>query len=207
MPIINYPSGPLDANCFIYHNDKDAIIIDPAEETSTIINKLQELGITPRAILLTHLHFDHAYGCAALKEATKLPVFAGQGDMDIASELLYSATRYKLPAVTPFEMEALSPGDYDFGSIKCTAFHVPGHSPGSIAYYVPEGKAVFTGDVLFYRSIGRTDLGGGSFEVLAKSIREKLYTLPPETTAFCGHGRETSIGDEARMNPFCSLNA
>jgi len=207
MPILTYPSGPLDVNCYICHNDKDAIIIDPAEETSTLMDKLKELGVTPRAILLTHLHFDHTYGCAALRKVTGLPILAGQEDIDIASELLYSATRYNLPAVTPFEMEAISPGDYDFGSIKCTAFHVPGHSPGSIAYYVPAEKAVFTGDVLFYRSIGRTDLGGGSFDVLAKSIREKLYTLPPETSAFCGHGQSTSIGDEARLNPFCSLNA
>ena len=205
MPILTYPSGPLDVNCYICHNNKDAIIIDPAEETNTIMDKLKELGLTPRAIMLTHLHFDHAYGCAAIKRATNLPIFAGQGDMDMASELLYSATRFKLPAVETFEMEALNPGDYDFGSIKCTVLHVPGHSPGSLAYYIPAEKAVFTGDVLFHRSIGRTDLGGGSFEVLAKSIREKLYTLPAETDVFCGHGPKTSIGDEARLNPFCSL--
>lgn len=206
MPILTYPSGPLDANCHIYYNEKDAIIIDPAVETDLILNKLKELNVELRAILLTHLHFDHAYGCASLKKATNLPVYAGQEDIDKIDELLASAKRYGLPEVDSFEVDALSAGDYTFGSIECTAFHVPGHSPGSIAYYVPAGKAVFTGDVLFYRSIGRTDLPCGSFDILAKSIREKLYTLPLETTAFCGHGPETSIKDETLLNPFCSLN-
>ena len=205
MPILTYPSGALDANCHIYYNKKDAIIIDPAEETSEILNKLKELNVELKAILLTHAHFDHAYGCATLKEATKLPVFAGQEDIDIADQLMASAKRYGLPEVKNFEMEAICEGDYTFGSIECKVFHVPGHSPGSLAYYIPAENAVFTGDVLFYRSIGRTDLPSGSFEVLATSIREKLYTLPPETTAFCGHGLETSIGDETRLNPFCTL--
>lgn len=205
MPILTYPSGPLDANCHIYYNEKDAIIIDPSEETNFILNKLKELKVEIRAILLTHLHFDHSYGCAALKKASNLPIFAGQEDIDIMGELFYSAIRYNLPQVQNFEVQAISPGEHDFGSIKCTVLHVPGHSPGSLAYYVPAAEAVFTGDVLFYRSIGRTDLPAGNFDILAKSIREKLYTLPKGTTAYCGHGLETSIDDEARLNPFCPL--
>ena len=202
MPILTYPTGPLDVNCHIYHNNKDAIIIDPAEDTRFVMDKLKELGVKLQAILLTHMHFDHVYGCAALRKETGLPVFAGQGDMDIAEALMSSAKKYGLPPVAEFEAQALEAGKYDFGSIQCTALHVPGHSPGSLAYYVPAEQAVFTGDVLFYRSIGRTDLGAGDFDLLAKSIREQLYTLPPETKAFCGHGLETSIGDEMRLNPF-----
>lgn len=205
MPVLTYPSGPLEANCHIYYNDKDAIIMDPAEETAEMLDKLKSLGVQLQAILLTHLHFDHAYGCANLQKETGLPVYAGQKDIDMAEVLLYSAQRFGLPTVQDFSMEALSEGTHKFGSITCKAIAVPGHSQGSLAYYIPEEKVIFTGDVLFYRSIGRSDLPGGNHTTLCTNIREKLFTLPSDTTAYCGHGMETNIGDEARMNPHCSL--
>lgn len=207
MPVLTYPSGPLDVNCCLCFNDKDAIIIDPAVETDLIVEKLQELNLTLRAILLTHMHFDHVYGAEELqKRFPHLPIYAGADDIAMAMIHFLSAHRFGLPEVNPFDAEALAEGEYDFGSLKCHVMQVPGHSPGSLAYYVPSENVVFTGDVLFYRSIGRTDLPQGDFSLLANSIRTKLYTLPDNTTAYCGHGLETNIGDEKRSNPFVAAN-
>ncbi len=206
MPILSYPMGPLEVNCYLYHNGTDAIIIDPAGnnqgDVAELLRVLDENKLTLRAILLTHLHFDHAYGCAALQKATGLTVYAAQEDMDAADMLLRSASRFGLPNVEEFSFTALEAGESDFGSIHCKIFHVPGHSPGSLVYYIEEEKAVFTGDVLFYLSIGRTDLYGGDFATLKKHIKEKLYTLPADTRVYPGHGLESSIGFEEDRNPY-----
>ncbi len=201
MPIITAPSGPLDANSHLYHNGKDAIIIDPLDEIEEIKSFLSSNNLTLQAILLTHLHFDHAYGCADAQKAYNLPVYVGKEDIKIADELL-SSVRFGMPKVPTFKMEELEEGTQQFGSITCQVLHCPGHSPGSLVYYIQEEKAVFTGDVLFYRSIGRSDLPGGNFKILEKSIQDKIYSLPDETTVYCGHGPETSVGDEKRQNAF-----
>lgn len=167
-----------------------------------ILTEIKNRKLTIQGILLTHMHFDHVYGCAELESFVKTPVMAGQGDIEISDILISSAARYGLPKVDEFHPVPLEEGIHKFGSIEVDVRAVPGHSPGSLAYYIKEENIVFTGDVLFYRSVGRSDLPKGDFETLAKSIREKLYTLPENTVVYCGHGPETTIGDERIKNSF-----
>lgn len=202
MPVLTFPLGPLETNCHLYYKGADALIIDPSGHMVEILTEIKNRKLTIQGILLTHMHFDHVYGCAELESFVKTPVMAGQGDIEISDILISSAARYGLPKVDEFHPVPLEEGIHKFGSIEVDVRAVPGHSPGSLAYYIKEENIVFTGDVLFYRSVGRSDLPKGDFETLAKSIREKLYTLPENTVVYCGHGPETTIGDERIKNSF-----
>lgn len=202
MPVLTFPLGPLETNCHLYYKGTDALIIDPSGHMVEILTEIKNRKLTIQGILLTHMHFDHVYGCAELESFVKTSVMAGQGDIEISDILISSAARYGLPKVDEFHPVPLEEGIHKFDSIEVDVRAVPGHSPGSLAYYIKEENIVFTGDVLFYRSVGRSDLPKGDFETLAKSIREKLYTLPENTVVYCGHGPETTIGDERIKNSF-----
>lgn len=203
MPVLSFPYGPLEANAHLLHNGSDAIIADPPDNTQEILDVLAAQKLTLRAILCTHLHFDHVSGCAALHEATGLPIFVGKQDWELRDELLGRAMLFGMAPVRPFEGSILEPGTHSWGSLECQVIHTPGHSPGSLCYYFAKEKALLGGDVLFYRSVGRSDLPGGNSQTLFDSIRTRLYTLPADTVVYTGHGMETSIGAEAAHNPFC----
>ncbi|MFG6359133.1 MBL fold metallo-hydrolase [Taurinivorans muris] len=205
MPVLTFSLGPLETNCHLYQNGTDALIIDPSGHMVDILTEIKNKKLKIQGILLTHLHFDHVYGCAELESFMDTPIMAGKEDIEISDVLISSAVRYGLPKVDEFHPVPLAEGIHKFGSIEVDVRHVPGHSPGSLAYYIKDENIVFTGDVLFYRSIGRSDLPMGDFELLAKSIREKLYTLPENTVVYCGHGPETTIGDERIKNSFVRI--
>ena len=205
MPVLTFSLGPLENNCHLYQNGTDALIIDPSGHMVDILTEIKNKKLKIQGILLTHLHFDHVYGCAELESFMDTPIMAGKEDIEISDVLISSAVRYGLPKVDEFHPVPLAEGIHKFGSIEVDVRHVPGHSPGSLAYYIKDENIVFTGDVLFYRSIGRSDLPMGDFELLAKSIREKLYTLPENTVVYCGHGPETTIGDERIKNSFVRI--
>ena len=205
MPVLTFSLGPLETNCHLYQNGTDALIIDPSGHMVDILTEIKNKKLKIQGILLTHLHFDHVYGCAELESFMDTPIMAGQEDIEISDVLISSAVRFGLPKVDEFHPVPLAEGIHKFGSIEVDVRHVPGHSPGSLAYYIKDENIVFTGDVLFYRSIGRSDLPMGDFELLAKSIREKLYTLPENTVVYCGHGPETTIGDERIKNSFVRI--
>ena len=205
MPVLTFSLGPLETNCHLYQNGTDALIIDPSGHMVDILTEVKNKKLKIQGILLTHLHFDHVYGCAELESFMDTPIMAGKEDIEISDVLISSAVRYGLPKVDEFHPVPLAEGIHKFGSIEVDVRHVPGHSPGSLAYYIKDENIVFTGDVLFYRSIGRSDLPMGDFEQLAKSIREKLYTLPENTVVYCGHGPETTIGDERIKNSFVRI--
>lgn len=205
MPVLTFSLGPLETNCHLYQNGTDALIIDPSGHMVDILTEVKNKKLKIQGILLTHLHFDHVYGCAELESFMDTPIMAGKEDIEISDVLISSAVRYGLPKVDEFHPVPLAEGIHKFGSIEVDVRHVPGHSPGSLAYYIKDENIVFTGDVLFYRSIGRSDLPMGDFELLAKSIREKLYTLPENTVVYCGHGPETTIGDERIKNSFVRI--
>ena len=205
MPVLTFSLGPLETNCHLYQNGTDALIIDPSGHMVDILTEIKNKKLKIQGILLTHLHFDHVYGCAELESFMDTPIMAGKEDIEISDVLISSAVRYGLPKVDEFHPVPLAEGIHKFGSIEVDVRHVPGHSPGSLAYYIKDENIVFTGDVLFYRSIGRSDLPMGDFEQLAKSIREKLYTLPENTVVYCGHGPETTIGDERIKNSFVRI--
>lgn len=205
MPVLTFTYGPLENNAYLVHNGKDAIIADPPDKTSLVLNALKQEGLTLRAILLTHLHFDHASGCAALSEAIGLPVQVGREDWEMKDTLLSRGMLFGLPEVPAFKAEILAPGRYAWGGIECEVIHAPGHSAGSLCYHIPREKALLAGDVLFYRSVGRSDFPGGDTDTLCRSLRERIYTLPPDTVVYPGHGPVTTVGEEAAHNPFCSV--
>lgn len=206
MPVLTFPFGPLEANAYLLHNGRDAVAADPPDDASLILDQARAKNLTLRAILLTHLHFDHVGGCAAMARATGLPVFVGKEDWDIRDVLLSRGMTFGMPPAPAFEAEPLEPGPVPagaWGSLECTVIHAPGHSPGSLCYYFPQEKALLAGDVLFRRSIGRADLPGGDFDTLCRSLRQSIYTLPPDTVVYPGHGEPTTVGSEAAANPFC----
>ncbi len=207
MPVLTFPFGPLEANAYLLHNGRDAVVADPPDDPVRVLDVIRDNHLTLRAILLTHLHFDHAGGCAAMSAAAGLPVRAGREDWDLRDSLLSGGMLFSLPPVPAFDAEVLEPGPVPvgtWGSLNCTVLHVPGHSPGSLCYYFPEEKALLAGDVIFYRSVGRTDLPGGDFDTLCHALRSVVYTLPPDTVIYPGHGEPTTVGGEAAFNPFCS---
>ena len=127
MPVLTFTYGPLENNAYLVHNGKDAIIADPPDETTLVLNALKQEGLTLRAILLTHLHFDHASGCAALSEAIGLPVQVGREDWEMKDTLLSRGMLFGLPEVPAFKAEILAPGRYAWGGIECEVIHAPGH--------------------------------------------------------------------------------
>lgn len=173
-----------------------------------MIGHLQQHGLQPLAVLLTHAHFDHIGAVDDVRETYSIPVYVHTEEQDWLQDASLNGSALFMmgrsitakPADELIEKE----GTLSIGSFTFEVFETPGHSPGSVSYYSKEAAAVFSGDVLFQMSIGRTDLPGGSFNELIMSIEEKLFTLPDETAVLCGHGPETTIGFEKANNPFLS---
>ena len=204
MRIHTFPLGPLETNCYLLVEGSEAVAIDPGGNPASLVQYLSANKLKLVAILDTHLHFDHVLGNADLAAATGAPIYANNlDDFLVRPEL--SGSRYGLPETPPFEHVQQEEGELTLMGLACKVFHTPGHTPGSLSYYFPAAGALFAGDVLFYRSVGRTDLPGGDFNTLRNAIRGKLFTLPPETVVYPGHGPATTIGDEQRGNPFIGL--
>lgn len=204
--------GPIQANCVLL-GDADAgelVVIDPGEEAERIVDRIRASGLRPKAILHTHGHLDHVGGTADLARLLggKLPIGLHPDEIEFYRNAPLQARMFGLEVDTPPEPDLmLRNGDtVSVGSLELEVRHTPGHSPGGICFITSSADEALAivGDVLFAGSIGRTDLMGGSFEVLERSIREQLYTLSDETRVICGHGPETTIGRERASNPFVS---
>lgn len=149
------------------------------------------------------MHFDHLYGVAALAAETHATVYTPEKDKVIASTVLGQGGSSGFPAVLKFDSVSIEPGNKtEFAGLECKVLSVPGHTPGSVAYYFKKEKSVFAGDTLFLESIGRTDFPFSSHEQLVTSIRSELFSLPDDTIVYPGHGPETSIGYEKEHNAF-----
>lgn len=182
----------------------DPGMIEPGEENA-LVNYIERNGLTVTHVINTHLHVDHAVGDKFVADKFKVPVLGHKSDETLGARMQQQAMmfgmREKLDAVSLTSY--LEDGDkVKVGEGELDVLHVPGHSPGSIALYDPEGKYVIVGDALFDGSIGRTDLPGGDFGTLINSIRSKLLTLPDDTTVYPGHGPATTIGREKKYNPY-----
>lgn len=203
MSVAVFPLGPLGTNSYIIDKSGDAVVIDAGGDPAPILDYLRDHSLKLAAVCLTHLHFDHVYGVAALAAATKAPVYAPEGDRPIADDPSSKGGIWGMPPVAPFAWSPMPLGENKFGSLSCLVLETAGHTPGGVSLYFAEQKCVFTGDALFYRSLGRTDFPMGDHAQLLKSIHEKLFTLPDDTTVYPGHGPATTIGDEKKYNPFC----
>jgi len=196
--------GPIMANCFILgcESTKEAVVVDPGDDADRILMALAKAELQVKYLVNTHGHFDHVGANKRMKEVTGAPIAIHPGDEPMLTELSRSAAMFGLSAEnSPPADRLLNHGDeICFGDTTLKVIHTPGHSPGGICLYTP--GHLFAGDALFAGSIGRTDLPGGDFDTLISSIKTKLFTLPEETVVYTGHGPETSIGNEKRMNPF-----
>ncbi len=193
-----------ETNCYLAYDSKtkEGVIIDPGDEAERIIKKIEDIGMMPKFLLLTHGHGDHIGGVNDILEKYKIPLYAGKGE-----EVLLDSSEKNMsgsigaPVTCPMPERLLADGDIiEFGSIKLAVIQTPGHSPGGVCYHSED--ILYCGDTLFYGSIGRTDFPGCSHEQLIDSIIRKLMVLPDETVCYPGHGPATSIGFERKNNPF-----
>jgi glyoxylase-like metal-dependent hydrolase (beta-lactamase superfamily II) len=197
--------GPLETNCYLVYNDiHKALVIDPGGEPSSLLAFIKSQGLELTHILNTHLHFDHIGGNAALKEATGAEILAGEPDRHLLETELGAGGFMGFPGTAPFSFTPLAPGTHTFLDEPCHVLATPGHSPGSLSFYFPGLGAVFCGDLIFYRSVGRTDFPGGDEEVLKESAYSKILVLPEDTILYPGHGPKTDVGDARKNNPFFS---
>lgn len=202
MEIKTFPLGPLQTNCYVLAGESEAVAIDPGGDPADVLDYLKAGGLTLTHILNTHLHFDHTYGNKALSEATGAPILCGKDDVYLLESELGQGGTFGLPPVDKYEYETIEPGEHTFAGFKCTVLHTPGHSSGSLSYHFPQARACFVGDLVFYRSIGRTDFPGGDVEALKQAVIDKIFTLPSDTKLLSGHGPETTVSDEKNHNPF-----
>ena len=201
--------NPFSENTYVLFNDqKNGVIIDPGnwneKENEILENFIKEKEISIQNILLTHAHIDHVLGLQWAFDTYKVAVKMHVEEKDVLERNPMSARNYGFD-FKPFvgDIELLNEGEkYFIDEDSFEIFHVPGHSPGSIAFYNEAQKFVISGDALFQGSIGRTDLYRGNHEQLLESIRTKLFTLPEETEVYSGHGNATKIGFEKKHNPF-----
>ena len=204
MILQTHPVGMIQANCYILGDEqtREAVIIDPGGDVPVIVSNLEAAGLKAVAILATHGHFDHVEGLAQLKQAVGAPVYMHRDDLPLVRDMSNQGAMFGMQV-----QQAPDPDHYvvegdtvAFGSLHLEILHTPGHSLGSVCYRIDE--QVFVGDLLFAGSIGRTDLAGGDYATLLRSVREKIFTLSDATTVYPGHGPATTVGAEKRSNPF-----
>lgn len=197
--------GPIGTNCYLVADKttKAAMVIDPGDEAGRVLAEIEKNAWKVAYVLLTHTHFDHIGAVREVVEATKAPLALHPNELPLyrsgGGAALFGLPRRAYPEPDLL----LEPGQtIAVGALNVEVLFVPGHTPGHVAFYCAQAQAVFSGDVLFQDGIGRTDLPGGNYATLMRSIREVLFKLPDETTVYSGHGPATTLGAEKRNNPF-----
>jgi len=195
--------GPIGTNCYLVRADRAAtetVVVDPGADAAEIRLSLARSGASCAAILVTHSHYDHIGALADLAEGTGAPVWLPEGELDVIRR---PGDFFPGVSIRAFADDAtlLAGGEsVEAAGISFQVTQVPGHSPGHVAYYAD--GCLFSGDVLFAGSVGRTDLPFGDWETLVESIRMLVDSYPPETIVYSGHGPPTTLGDELARNPF-----
>ncbi|HSQ43525.1 MAG TPA: MBL fold metallo-hydrolase [Ginsengibacter sp.] len=201
--------NPVQENTYVLYNEnKECIIIDPGcysdEEKEALKSFIDKNELQPKMLVNTHCHLDHVFGNKYIAEAYRLTLQIHKNEEAVLQMAPASGLMFNLPFDNyKGELIYLKEGDVvSIGEDSLQVIEAPGHSPGSICFYCEKQKFIIGGDVLFYQSIGRTDLPGGSHEGLIKNIKEKLFVLPQDVKVYPGHGPATTIGDEIKYNPY-----
>jgi glyoxylase-like metal-dependent hydrolase (beta-lactamase superfamily II) len=200
------PVGPLQCNCTILGDlvSRKAIVVDAGGDAEILLERLVELNLQVERIIHTHAHLDHFLASGKMKEATGAKLALHREDLFLWDMLEDQCRMFGIPFEPPPPPDQWleNEEEIDLNDLQGKALHTPGHTPGSMCFLFESQKLLIAGDTLFQGSIGRTDLWGGDFKKIEKSIQEKLYTLDEETSVITGHGESTSIGHEMRANSF-----
>jgi glyoxylase-like metal-dependent hydrolase (beta-lactamase superfamily II) len=206
MDVRSFTVGPVAENCYIARSEGSdrGIVVDPGEEAERILAAVDELGIGVDAILLTHCHFDHIGAVAPVAKATGAPVWCPEIEVPVLADIM---SYVPWPGFGPFESyeadHSVAGGEkLELAGLEIDVLFTPGHSPGHVTYSIADEDALFSGDVLFKGSVGRTDLPGGDWSTLLESIRSLVDSLPEETVVYPGHMGTTTLGAERASNPF-----
>ncbi len=204
--------GSFGCNCTILSNPqtKEAIIVDPGNDASALMKKINEQELKVKLLLHTHAHFDHIGQSKEIHEKTGAPICLHHDDKFLYDALQEQGAWFGMRLSAPGKINHYLNHEEEFGlqdsglTKMLKTLHTPGHTPGSCCFHLslPDQTILFSGDTLFKSSIGRTDLPGGDFNEIKKSIKERVYTLPEETVVVSGHGPNTMLGIEMRTNPF-----
>ncbi len=213
LQVHSFVFNPFQENTFVlYDETKECIIIDPGcsddDERSRLKGFIADHKLKVQLLLNTHCHIDHVLGNRFIKETYKVNLLIHTAEEPVLKSAEVYAPSYGFHLYQHQPPDGfLEDGDFiTFGNQTFAVLFVPGHSPGHVAFYSEKNRTLISGDVLFYNSIGRTDLPGGSHETLMNSIHSKLFVLPDHVRVYPGHGPETTIGFEKKTNPFCGAN-
>lgn len=214
LKVVSFVFNPLQENTYLlYDETRECVVVDPGcyekEEEQELEQHIASAQLNVVMVLNTHCHVDHVLGNAFVKERYRVPLYIHKIEEPYLRAVPSYASNYGFFRYSDATADGyLSEGeDIAFGSQKLKVLFTPGHSPGHVVFYHEESRQLIGGDVLFYNSIGRSDLPGGNSSALIESIHNKLFTLPDDVTVFPGHGPETTIGFEKRTNPFCAITA
>ena len=205
MIISSLPVGIIQTNCYIVGcpETKKGAIIDPGGDPEQILAEVERQGLQIEYVLNTHAHFDHTYANRPIVQATGATLALHPQDLPLLNAP-GSAVMFGLRAdpSPPPDLELHDGDELELGTLSFKVLHTPGHTQGHVCFYEQDHSVLFDGDILFNRSIGRTDLPGGNFQQMMDSIQRVLFALPDDTVVYSGHGPATSIGDEKRYNPW-----
>lgn len=199
--------GAVATNCYLVFDEetREAVIIDPADNGAFLLNQCDEHSLTPKAILLTHGHFDHIYAVPDLIRAFPMPVFAGKKEENLLKDPSLNLSVTYGDGVSVKRTEPVEDGqEISLLGRTWKVLETPGHTEGSVCYYLEEENMLFSGDTLFCESYGRTDFPTGSSRKLTASVTEKLFSLPDKVNVYPGHESQTTIGHEKKYNPLAA---
>ena len=206
MDVGSFTVGPVEENCYLVRREgaDRALIIDPGEEPDRLLNVIERLGVKLDAVLLTHTHFDHVGAVAPVARETGAEVWVPEAERHVLADIMSYVPFAGFGPYESYEAEhTLAGGErLELAGFTIDVLSTPGHSPGHVTFSIPDERAIFSGDVLFRGSVGRTDLPGGDWPTLLQSIETLTESLPSDTTVYPGHMGITTLEAERATNPF-----